>query len=225
MEQVFIENLKRIVEKYQYPRIHKILASLIPAMMGIRKLPTYLLVSIRGVEIAKEQAVKELRHLGEEAQGEFMMEMIQVSQMIVALFSDLTDEGAAAICDYCKKIMPAQDNGLEKFMSSRFNAETRAPGFSTDIPGQNREDLEATAAAIEVVGGFQNERFVLKPPAILKDAEIKHAIIEFYQNEGYVLFLENDIIHSVVMKKGDERVAVCYSNYDDAVHITSQETS
>jgi hypothetical protein len=221
MEQVFIENLKRIVEKYPYPRILKILASLIPAMMGIRKLPTYLLVSIRTTEIASKHAAKELRHRGEVVQGEFLGEMMQVNQMIVVMFPDLTQEGAEAIREYCAKIMPAQDHSLENFLSARFNAPTCSPGFSTDIPGQNKEDLEATAAAIEVVGGFQNERFVLKPPAPLDDAEIKQAIVDSYQRDGYALTREHDAIQSVIVEKLEELITITFSNYGDSVHVTS----
>jgi hypothetical protein len=202
----FIDKLKAVVAKYPYPKIHKILAYLICAMLKIRNYPEYMTQSIQMVALAERRMSKIILKLSEEIQDEFRMEILDITNVIL-VFSSLTDEEVGFVAEYCKTIIPISNNPLETFLIKHFNSTT-----TRDIsPFENPFFKPAQAALIETLTGFYDEKFILHPENEVSNKEVVRAIIDFYGKMGFLVSYQKED-YSVCVKKGSELIDVVFSN-------------
>ncbi|MFA5986043.1 MAG: hypothetical protein WC819_01690 [Parcubacteria group bacterium] len=216
MGPLLIENIQEIVEKYPFPKIHRILACLIVALLKIRHHPNYLSESIEATTIAKRGMTKVLRDLDHAMRVEFEMKIFAIIQ-IMALFAELKDGDVDAINQYCEKITPTSEETLKGFMRNHFNADLKIDPVYSD------SDFAIQLAILETMSGLYDEKFVLCPSEKITDEIITQTIIDFFANKGFSLYKKSN--HFVLMKKDDELINIVFSNYDDSIHITVENVS
>jgi hypothetical protein len=214
MGATFIENLERMIAKYPYQKMHKILFCLVLAMLKTRTHPAYMLESINATALAKKYMAKAMRDLGSEAEGEFELEMFELTQSI-ALFSALSQEEASAIEKYCGEMAAKRDDGLETFMKTRFKAATD----SRRVPMTHLDpDLGLQVCMMEAISGFYDERFVLRPEQHLNTKELLQAATEYYEGNGFSVSEKTD--YSIAVEKDDTLLNVVISNFGNSVHAS-----
>ena len=219
MGKIFINQLEKIVEKYPFEKVHKIIAHLVLAMLEIRDTKNYLSESIRIISFTKGQILKVIRNLNEDERVEFESEIFNILQVMV-VFPDFTGEEIEMIKNFCKKILPKEKReSLENFLKQRFKVITEKPVGCLGFFQYN--DLIIQDAIFNVVYGFYEERFVILTTEKIKDKDLLETIIKFYEEKGFSNFFENTA--AVSMEKNNEFFAVTFTNYGDSIHVSVEK--
>ena len=216
MGKIFINQLEKIVKKYPFEKVHKIIAHLVLAMLEIRDTKNYLSESIRIISFTKGQILKVIRNLNEDERVEFESEIFNILQVMV-VFPDFTGEEIEMIKNFCKKIPHIER--VERVLKQRFKVITEKPVGCLGFFQYN--DLIIQDAIFNVVYGFYEERFVILTTEKIKDKDLLETIIKFYEEKGFSNFFENTA--AVSMEKDNEFFAVTFTNYGDSIHVSVEK--
>ncbi len=210
----FIQCLERIVEKYQYDKMRRIIAFLVMAMLKIRKSQSYLAESMSAAQLAISNMKMSLSDHRVEIRDEFAMEILEVVQFVY-MFPHLTDEEAAEIAEYCEGIVPEKTSNLESFLRDRFNVSTSLPVSRLLTPNSLQE---MQSVLLTSIFGVYEERFVMSTQERIATEHLLTAAAEYFKGKDFQMYEMTDF--SVTVEKGDCLMNVVLSNYGDSIHVS-----